>query len=206
MTTTVAPTTNTRALLTCAAVAAPLWAVVALAQAATRDGFDLTRHPLSLLATGDLGWSQVLNFVVAGLLTTLGASGLARTLPSTWAPRLIRVNGIAMVAAGLLTMDPADGFPSGTPAGTGELSWHAYGHLAAGTTAFGTLIAACYVLARAFARTGRRGHATRSRIAGTALLLGDLWAMAGGTAGSLTLAVGAITAMLWVSYVAVELR
>jgi hypothetical protein len=35
---------STRSLLTCAAVAAPLWVVVSLAQAATREGFDLTRH------------------------------------------------------------------------------------------------------------------------------------------------------------------
>jgi hypothetical protein len=39
-------------------------------------------------------------------------------------------------------------------------------------------------------------------VAGTALLAGDLWAMSGGAAGSLTLAVGAITALLWVSGVA----
>lgn len=43
------------------------------------------------------------------------------------------------------------------------------------------------------------------RVAGTVLLIGDLWAMTGGTAGSLTLAVGAITAMLWVAVVCADL-
>lgn len=42
-------------------------------------------------------------------------------------------------------------------------------------------------------------------VAGTALLLGNGWVMTGGTAGSLTLAVGAHTAMLWVSSVSARL-
>jgi hypothetical protein len=192
---------TTRSLLTCAAVAAPLWAAVSLAQAATRDGFDLTRHPLSVLANGSLGWLQIVNFVVAGVLTVAGATGLRR------APRLVRLNGIGMIAAGVLVMDPADGFPLGTPDGMPTaMTWHSYGHLTAGTIAFTTLIAACYVLGSHFHRAGDRGAAIASRVAGTALLAGDLWASSGGRFGSLTLAAGAITAMLWVAAVAVRYR
>jgi hypothetical protein len=203
--------TSTRSLLTAAVVAAPLWAVVSLAQAATREGYDLTRHPLSVLSNGSLGWLQITNFLVAGLLTVAGAIGLRRVLHGTpggtWAPRLVMVNGVGMIAAGLFVMDPADGFPAGTTAGMpGTLSWHSYGHLAAGSVAFIALIAACYVLGRHFSRAGNLGHAVASRVAGTALLLGNGWAMSGGKAGSLTLAVGAITAMLWVSVVAVRYR
>src|SRR5437763_376443 len=69
-------TVSTRVLLGCAAVAAPLWATVSLLQAATREGFDLTRHPLSALSNGSLGWLQITNFLVAGLLTIIGAAGL----------------------------------------------------------------------------------------------------------------------------------
>jgi len=207
MTTTITAPTATHTLLTCGAAAAPLWAVVSLAQAATRTGFDLTRHPLSALSNGDLGWLQITNFVVAGLLTVLGAAGLAQVLPSTWASRLVRINGLGMVAAGLLVMDPMGGFPVGTPTGTPEsMSWHSIGHMVAGTVAFAALIAACYVLARHFRRAGRRGHAVAARIAGSALLVGDLWAMTGGPAGSLTLAVGAITAMLFVGFTAAIYR
>ena len=203
--------TGTRLLLTCAAVAAPLWAGVSLVQAVTREGFDITRHPLSVLSTGSPGWLQIANFLLAGLLTVAGTVGLRRALHGTpggtWAPRLMLVNGIGMVAAGVLVMDPADGFPIGTPAGMpATMSWHSIGHMAAGSIAFIALIAACYVLGRHFSRAGRRGHAVASRVAGTALLLGNGWAMSGGTAGSLTLAVGAITAMLWVSAVAVLYR
>jgi hypothetical protein len=86
------------------------------------------------------------------------------------------------------------------------LTWHSYGHMAAGTVAFAALIAACYVLGHHFSWTGNRRYAVASRLAGTALLVGNGWAMSGGRAGSLTLAVGAITAMLWVSAVATHLR
>jgi hypothetical protein len=199
----VTSTTRTRVLLACAAVGGPLWAAVALAQAAAREGFDLMRHPLSVLSNGSLGWLQITNFVVAGALTMLGAVGLRRALPSRWLPRLVTANGAGMFAAGVFTMDAADGFPAGTPYGMpATLSWHSYGHMAAGTVAFAASIAACYVLARHFGRAGQRAAAVGSAVAGTALLVGDLWAMSGGAAGSLTLAIGAITAMLWVSGVA----
>jgi len=88
----------TRTLLTCAAVAAPLWTAVSLAQAATRPGFDLTRQPLSALSNGSLGWLQITNFLVAGVLTVIGAAGLRRVLHSRWAPRLVAVNGVGMIA------------------------------------------------------------------------------------------------------------
>jgi hypothetical protein len=198
---------TTRALLSCAIVAGPLWAVVSLAQAITRAGFDLTRHPLSALSNGSLGWLQIVNFLVAGVLTVAGAVGLRQAMhgapAARWAPRLVGANGIGMFAAGVFVMDPADGFPAGTPAGMPEsLTWHSYGHMAAGSVAFVALIAACYVLGRHFSRAGNRCHAVASRIAATALLVGNGWAMSGGRAGSLTLAIGAITAMLWISAVA----
>ncbi|WP_412543387.1 DUF998 domain-containing protein [Longispora sp. K20-0274] len=202
--------TSTRALL-CAVVGSPLWAAVSLTQAATREGFDITRHPLSALSTGSLGWLQIANFVVAGLLLAVGATGLRRVLHGTpggrWAPRLVRTAGLGMVAAGLLVMDPADGFPAGTPAGMpASFSWHSIGHMVAGTITFVSLIAACYVLGRHFGRAGNRGWAVASRVAGTALVVGDCWAMTGGRYGTVTLAVGAITAMLWVSAVAARYR
>jgi hypothetical protein len=202
---------STRSLLTCGAVAAPLWAVVSLAQAFTREGFDITRHPLSVLSNGSLGWLQITNFLVAGVLTLAGAFGLSRAMHGTpggtWAPRLVGLNGIGMAAAGVFVMQPGDGFPVGTPSGMpASLNWHSYGHMAAGTIAFASLIAACYVLGHHFSRAGNRTYAVASRVAGTALLLGNGWAMTGGKAGSLTLAIGAISAMLWVSVVAARYR
>ncbi|MGW4050153.1 DUF998 domain-containing protein [Streptomyces sp. NPDC004779] len=202
---------TTRRLLTAAVVASPLWAVVALTQAATREGFDITRHPLSALSNGSLGWLQITNFLAVGTLLVLGAAGLRRALHgtpgSTWAPRLVRVSGIGMIAAGVFVMDPADGFPVGTPYGMPTaLTWHSYAHFAAGAVTFLSMIAACYVLARHFSRTAHRGFAVLARTGGTALLLGNAWSMSGGRAGSLTLAVGVMTAMFTISLIAARYR
>ncbi|WP_030712614.1 DUF998 domain-containing protein [Streptomyces sp. NRRL S-237] len=203
--------TATRSLLTCVVVATPLWAAVALSQAALREGFDITRHPLSALSNGSLGWLQIADFLVVGALLAVGATGLRRaligTLGGTWVPRLVRVAGIGMIAAGVFVMDPADGFPVGTPYGRPTvLTWHSYAHFAAGSITFLSLIAACYVLGRHFGRAGDRRYALISRVGGTALLLGNGWAMGGGPAGTLTLAVGVITAMLALSLIANRFR
>ena len=72
--------TVTRALLACGLVAGPLYVVVALLQVLFRDGFDLSRQPLSMLSLGDLGWIQITNFVVGGLLAVGFAAGLRRVL------------------------------------------------------------------------------------------------------------------------------
>ncbi|MEU4556968.1 DUF998 domain-containing protein [Actinoplanes sp. NPDC023936] len=201
------------------AVAGPLWAAVSFAQVATRDGFDLLRHPLSLLSTGALGWIQIVNFVLAGVLLIVGAG----VLPGRWAPRLVRIAGAGMIAAGALVMDPGSGFPAGTPDTVpSTMSWHAIGHMAAGSITFTALIAACYVLTRHYSRggsrpdsrggspagsrAGSRAMAIGAAFSGTALLVGDGWAMSGGSAGTLTLAVGAITAMCFLSIAALNSR
>ncbi|WP_248965976.1 DUF998 domain-containing protein [Sphaerisporangium perillae] len=210
----VVPTTATpatRALLACSAGSAVLFSVVSLTQAFTREGFDLLRHPLSMLSTGDLGWLQISNFLISGALTIAGAIGLRRVLRGTpggtWAPRLVLVNGVAMAAAGVFVMDPGDGFPVGTPLGQGtSMSWHALMHMVCGSIAFTALIAACFVLGRHYSRAGRPGFATASRLSGLIFAFGDGWAMTGGRAGSLTLAVGAITAMAWIAVVAMDKR
>jgi hypothetical membrane protein len=196
---------TTRAQLTALAVAGPLWAAVSLTQAATREGFDLVRHPLSALSTGSLGWLQITNFLLCGVLLVAGAAGLRRAISSRWAPRLVRVGGLGMAAAGVLVMDPAGGYPIGAPEGMPPaMSWHSIGHMVAGTITFIALIAGCYVLARHYAAAGARGLSIAAAVAGTALLLGDGWAMTGGPAGSLTLAAGAITAMCFLSVAAVR--
>jgi hypothetical protein len=196
----------TRTLLGGAALGAPVFVVVSLGQAFTRPGFDLIRHPLSLLSNGDLGWLQITNFVVTGVLTLVGAVGLGRVLGGTvsW---LLAVGGAGTVASGLFRLDPMDGFPVGTPAGQPSgMSWHSYLHLAFGTISFVTLIAACLVLGRYFRRQGRNGYAVASRLSGVAFAGGLLWAVAGGRAGSLTLAMGSSIAMLWLSLVYLRVR
>ena len=62
----------------------------------------------------------------------------------------------------------------------------------AGTVSLHVADRPCFVLGRHLTRTGQRGLAVVSRVAGLGLLIGWAWAMAGGTAGTLTLAIGAI--------------
>ncbi|MEH1165509.1 DUF998 domain-containing protein [Micromonospora sp. CPCC 205539] len=167
--------TTTRALLTGGVLAGPLFAVVAAAQVLTRDGFDLTRQPLSLLALGDLGWIQTANFVVTGLLALAGAVGLRRTLRGepggTWGPALIAVHGLGLIVAGVLVSDPSMGWPTGAPEGApATVSWHAVGHGVGAGLAFGSLSVAFLVFARTWWRAGQRGWAAFSLLSALAVV------------------------------------
>src|SRR5689334_25447079 len=70
----------TRSLLGYGVIAGPFYVVVSLAQALTRDGFRLDQHAWSLLENGGLGWIQITNFILTGLMTVAGAAGLRRAL------------------------------------------------------------------------------------------------------------------------------
>ncbi|SBT52456.1 DUF998 domain-containing protein [Micromonospora auratinigra] len=149
----------TAALLTAGAAVGPLFLGLGLVQAYTRDGFDLSRQPLSLLTLGEHGWIQIANFVLSGLLALAGAAGLRRALrggqAGTWGPALVAVLGVGLIVAGLLRPDPSMGWPAGAPAGEPEtMSWHSYGHGVGAMLSFGSLIVACLVLARRFGRLG----------------------------------------------------
>ncbi|MGN9909396.1 DUF998 domain-containing protein [Phytohabitans sp. LJ34] len=160
--TAVARPSRTTALLTAGVLAGPIFVVSVLAQAFTRDGFDPRRHPLSLLALGDLGWIQTTNFVACGVLAFASAFGLRRVLrggrAGTWGPILIGTYGVGLVWGGVFSADPAYGFPVGTPDGAPEqLSWHGILHGIAPAVAAVALVAAAFVFARRFAAEGRRG-------------------------------------------------
>ena len=173
-------TTGTTALLACGAVAGPLFIGVAVIQALTRAGFDPRRHPLSLLSLGDLGWIQIANFVVAGVLFVACAVGMRRVLQpgrgGTWGPRLIGAFGVSLIAGGVFVADPGLGFPPGAPAGIpDQLSWHGLLHAFAPVTGFLALIAACFVVARRFAALGQRGWAAYSVANGVVVLALSAW-------------------------------
>ncbi len=160
---------RSRRLLAAGVVAAPLYVAVVLAQALTRDGFDLTRHPASLLANGDLGWIQTTNFVVSGVLSIAAAVGLRGALTGrgrTWAPRLLAMYGAGLLLAAAFPADPAAGFPVGTPADYAEISARGAGHFVAGAVGFSGLIAACFVMAAHFRSTGRTTWARYSTVTG----------------------------------------
>lgn len=202
---------TTRALLACGAAAGPLYLVVGLAQAFTRPGFDITRHDLSLLANGDLGWIQVANLIVSGLLVMAGAAGLRRALGtgrgSAWAPLLLGLYGLGLVGAGIFTADPMLGFPPGTPADARAVSWHGLLHLVCGGIGFLGLIAACFVLARRFAGLSDRRWAVASAVTGVVFLAGFA-GIASGSGNSWTILgfwIAVVVAWTWLTALSVRM-
>lgn len=152
-----APVRTTRAarLLACGIVAGPLFVAVALLQAGTRAGFDLARHPVSLLSLGELGWIQIANFVVAGVLYVACAVGMRRVLHpgrgGTWGPLLVGATGVGLIMGGVFLADAGAGFPPGAPAGAPpEITWHGMLHEVGAMLGFGVTIG-CLVFARRFA-------------------------------------------------------
>ncbi len=204
---------GTPALLLGGCLAGPIYVGVGLAEALLRPGFDLTRHSLSLLANGELGWIHMAMMVGTGLLTVAGALGLRRALESgpghVWGPTLIGLYGLGVAIAGLLTADPALGFPPGTPeAPPATITWHGVGHLAVGGIGFLCLIAACFVFARRFQSDGKRGWVAYSAATGVAFLAGFVGIASGNASPVLNLGFGlaVVVAWAWVSALCARTR
>jgi hypothetical membrane protein len=204
------PVRVTRSLLGYGVIAGPFYLVVSLAQALTRDGFDLTRHAWSLLANGDLGWIQVINFTLTGAMLVAFAVGLRRALAGgrgeRWAPRLIGAFGVGMALSALVfRADPAQGFPPGAPQEP-QLTWHGALHYPVAGIAFLSLVVACFVLASRFAAEGRRGWTAFSRVAGVVFLVGfaGLSASAGASWSVVSFIVALVVVFAWISAVSVH--
>lgn len=150
----------TRFLLACGIAAGPLYILLGVIQIMIRPGFDITRHALSLMSNGDLGWIQVSNFLVTGLLTIGFAIGIRRLIGGAkgglWGPILIGIYGLGLIGAGIFKADPALGFPPGTPMDTHGISTSGIMHFVCGGIGFYAVIAACFVFARRFAKLGDR--------------------------------------------------
>jgi len=202
-----------RRMLAAGVVAGPLYLGVGFAQAALRDGFDLTRHAFSLLANGPFGWVQILNLVVTGALVIIAARGLRRGLAlidptgrgARWAGGLLIAYGFTLMLAGIFTADPALGFPPGTPVDQTAISWHGLLHFSVGGIGFLCFIVACLVLARRFQRQGAPSWAVFSGLTGV-LFLFAFAGIASGSQGPTTLAFVAAVTLSFVWLLAVSLR
>ncbi|WP_448006567.1 DUF998 domain-containing protein [Agromyces bauzanensis] len=197
----------TRSLVMAGAVAGPLFVVVAAVQFVTREGFDLARHPLSLLSLGDSGWVQITNFIVAGVLMLAFAVGTGRSLGSgpghRWAPILFGVFAAGLILGGAFTADPALGFPAGAPAGyPTEWTFHGTVHAVAPPLAFLAFVAATFVVAKRLSWEGHRTAAAWTRVVGIACLVltlpFELWM-------SVRLFVGIALAFAWITACAISL-
>jgi hypothetical protein len=203
----------TRSLLGYGVLVGPFYVVVGLVQALTRDGFDLARHDLSLLANGAWGWIQIANLVLSGLMVIAAAAGMGRALRvlgggpgSVWGPRLVAVYGVGLVGAGVFVADPMNGFPPGTPDGPpAAVTVGGIGHLVFGGIGFLALVVACFVLARAY--RARPATAWSSRVAGVVFLLGFLGIASGSASPAVVLGfwVGLLVAWAWLAAVSLDL-
>lgn len=201
---------SARALLRAGAFAGPLYIVVGIGQILTRDGFDMRRHALSLLANGEYGWIQVANFLLCGALIALGAVGVRRTLhpgrAGTWGPILLIGYAIGLVGAGIFAADPALGFPPGTPLESHGMSRSGVLHFAFGGIGFYSLIAACFVFTRRFFGASERGWGIYSVVTGVGFLLSFAAIASGSMSASVILTFYAAVAWIWVWHSALMLR
>ncbi len=146
-----------------------------VAQLLTRSGFDITRHPLSLLSLGEEGWIQIANFLVAGMLAIACALGLrswhSRPHAGGAAAVLVATFGVGMIVAGIFPPDAVLGYPPGTPEGIpARMGVNAIFHGVGFFIAFVSLIACCLVFARRFARAGEVGWSVYSAATGSLTL------------------------------------
>jgi Protein of unknown function (DUF998) len=205
------PDRITKSLLGYGVLAGPIYVLSVAIQAATRSGFDPTRHAASQLANGGLGWIQIATFLVTGAMTIAAAVGVRRAIGfgrhSAWASGLLGAYGAGLMVAGIFRADPSDGFPPGTPAGMGEVSWHGLTHFGVAGTGFACLVAACFVLGAWFMRKGERGWAWFSRITGV-VFAGSFLALspgAGGAASILVFTAAVVLVWVWLAAISVEL-
>jgi hypothetical membrane protein len=212
--TTIAPVTSdecppaqrvTRSLLGYGVLAGPIYVTTSVVQALAHDGFDLTRHAWSQLAAGPQGWIQMANLILSGAMVIAFAVGLHRAGPSRWAPRLITVYGLGLIASGLLVADPGAGYPVGVPA-PAVPTWHGIGHFVAGGIGFTALVVATFVLARTFARSGARGLAWWSRITGIGFAAAFVGISSGSTGPAVILSFVAAVVGVWVWLAAVAIH
>ena len=156
-------TLPTRALLACGAVAGPMYVTVTLAEALTRDGFDLRQHRFSWLTSGDLGWIHQSSMLLVGVLTVLLAVGVREVMRTgrgaVWGPRLLGLFGLAYIVGGSLRADPVVGFPPGTTAEMVHHTWQGAVQEGSRSVSSLLLIATSLVFAGWFAAEGRRGWA-----------------------------------------------
>jgi len=199
----------TRSLLGWGVVAGIFYLVVGITLGLTTTGFDFSRHALSHLMLGELGWVQTTNLILSGLMTLAAALGTARAMRgsggATTASLLVGIFGGCLVASGIFPPDPVAGFPPGST--SNEVSLGGLLHLAFGAIGFLSLAAAAFVVAAWFARRGESGRAFHSRVGGVVVALGFLGgaAFSPGTLGVVFLWVAVLASWAWLAVTSLAL-
>jgi len=208
---------SARALLACGIVAGPIYMIIGIIQILIRPGFDVTRHALSLMSNGDLGWIQIGNFILTGILVIAFALGIRKALAGgkggTWGALLIGIYGLGMIGAGIFKADPGLGFPPGTPVDAHGISTSGLMHFVCGGIGFYAVIAACFVFARRFSSQGLSSWKWFS-IATGLIFFAAFFGIASGSGGSeqtrafVTVAfyIAVVLIWLWMSAIANKFR
>ncbi|OBB99899.1 hypothetical protein A5784_21960 [Mycobacterium sp. 852013-50091_SCH5140682] len=197
----------TKSLLGYGVLAGPIYVATVAVQAVTREGFDPVRYPASVLANGSLGWVQVANFLVSGVMTVAAGVGVRRAVGgrrTRSAGALIAGYGAGLIGGGLFRADPLPGFPPGTV--DVVITWHGIAHLLCGAVGFACVVAAGFVLAAEFAHRGNRGWARFSRLTGAAFAASFIAMMAGAGAPAANVGFTAGVVLVWVWLAAVSVK
>ena len=198
----------TRSLLGYGVLAGPFYLAVSLIQAFVREGFDLSRHALSILANGRGGWVQTANLALSGLMVIAAAIGFRRVLgPKTRGLTLfLGAFGASMVAAAIFRADPMDGFPIGTPLGMPTtISTHGLIHFIAGALGFTSLAISCFFGAAVMRRRGVRSLGLVSLLAGLGIVVGFYGGMALFNGGVLGIWFAVVVGWAWLVVMSLHL-
>jgi hypothetical membrane protein len=199
-----------RTLLGCGVAAGPFYIGLGLLQMAIRPGFDIRRHPLSLLSNGELGWIQIANFLMTGGLVVAAGGGLRTALGTgpgrSWAAPMLGLYGLGLIGAGIFSADPALGFPPGTPEDNNPISFQGVMHFVAGTFGFAGFIACCFIFARQFKAVGEPAWSRFSLITGVLFLAGFLAVASGSRGASPYFAVAVLLGFVWLSAALARVR
>ena len=145
----------TEIFLVCGMIAGPLFTIAWIIEGATRVDYNPIRHPISSLSIGSLGWTQVVNFEITGLLVVLFAFAVWRMFRiqrvTAWGSLLIGIIGIGLIGAGIFIADPLNGYPLNT-LDNSVSTIHGMYHNLFSLFVFIGLPVACFVFSRYFAR------------------------------------------------------
>lgn len=163
-----------RGLLSCGAVAGPLFVSVFLIEGARRPDYKPLRHPVSSLSLGPQGWVQVANFAATGALYVAGAAGLARSPGQAAFGRIaaaaLGATGLGLLGSAVFRTDPVSGYPPGTPDAPAETTATGTMHTVAALPIFLGIPAAALACTWRFHRSGRPGWAAYSAATGASML------------------------------------
>ena len=197
--------TATRTLLHCGVAAGPVFLLIFVIQILVRPEFRFARSEPSILSIGPLGWIQITNLMLGGLMVFAGALGMRRVLrPGNggfWGPLLLEVFGIGQVGVGIFVVDPMR-----SPA---NLTLHGTLHIVCGAISFVALMAACFVFVRTFFSRKQKAWAIFCTMTGLMFLIGFLSAarISQGSTTDIQLFLNLLFSLewIWVSSIAAQI-